>query len=122
MIRAFESIASYDFGTWMLGIMRSFISGGSAAVAGGLSVMGIDSEHFNLHKGLPHVLEMMFTMFLIMGLYRMFEFLQLHGAPDKLEQALANASAQSNKAMIQATKAAGAVADARDAASSENKQ
>lgn len=79
---AISNAKTYAWGDWLIGIMRSFISGGSAAIVSGLTSMGIDSQQFNLtdHKG--HTFEMMGVMFLVQGGYRMFEFLSLHAVPD----------------------------------------
>ena len=74
----------YDWPTWFLGIMRSFISGGSSAMVAGLTSIGIAPGTFNLHSSIRNTLELMGIMFMFQGGYRMFEFLQLHGAPDTL--------------------------------------
>ena len=79
---AVANAQSYDWRTWGLGIMRSFISGGSAAIVSGLTSMGIDSNQFNLTTQKGHTFEMMGIMFLVQGGYRMFEFLSLHSIPD----------------------------------------
>jgi hypothetical protein len=78
MIQALESIKSYDFGTWMVGIFRSFMSGGAVALAtlSGASAVGLDQKA---------TWKMVGINFIALGLYRMGEFLQLHGAPDKIK-------------------------------------
>lgn len=88
-----QNASRYDWSTWLLGILRSFISGGSAAMVSGLSSMGIAPDKFNLTNNTANVVKLMVVMFLFQGSYRMFEFLQLHGAPDQLQQALASAAA-----------------------------
>ena len=96
---AIDNAKSYDWTTWLIGIMRSFLSGGAAAflTLGGGSLVGVPPKQVWL---------MMLINFLAMGLYRMGEFLTLHGAPDKLQQSLDTAAA--------ATKDAGkAIAEAR---------
>lgn len=108
-MQAITNAKQYDFGTWMLGIMRAFISGGSSAIVSGAAVMGIAPEHFNLGAGLGHTLKLMGAMFLFNGIFRLAEFLSLHGAPDQLQASLASAAT--------ATKEAGAaIADAQSQA------
>lgn len=99
-MQAITNAKTYDWSTWTLGIFRSFISGGSSAMVGGMAGMGIAPDRFNLTNNVSHTLELMGTMFLFQGGYRMFEFLQLHGAPDRLQGALETAQ--------QATAVAGA--------------
>jgi hypothetical protein len=67
----------YDWATWWLGIMRAFLSGGAAALltGGGGTLIGIPPSQ---------VYKLMGINFFFMGLYRLGEFLQIHGAPDKL--------------------------------------
>lgn len=96
----------YDWPTWFLGIMRSFISGGSSAMVSGMAGMGIAPDKFNLSDHFGNVMKLMGAMFLFQGGYRMFEFLQLHGAPDQLQQSL-NIAADAN------IKAGAAIADAK---------
>lgn len=78
----------YDWPTWWIGIMRSFISGGSSSMVAAMAGMGIAPDKFNLQTGatggLWHTAELMVVMFVFQGLYRMFEFLTLHSAPDKV--------------------------------------
>ena len=83
----------YDWATWLIGIWRAVISGGSSAVVGGFSNMVIDPDHFNLAGGLRHTLSIMGTMFFIMGLIQMFVFLQTHAAPDKFKNGNTGANA-----------------------------
>jgi len=99
---------SYDWQTWLLGIFRSFISGGSAAMVSGMAGIGIAPDRFNLTNSYGNTLKLMGVMFLFQGGYRMFEFLQLHGAPDKLQVAL-------NTADVAAQQAVGAIKDAKSA-------
>lgn len=95
---AIENAKSYDFQTWLIGIMRSFLSGGAAALAS-LSGAGISGLSLN------QTLKTTAASFLIMGLYRLGEFVTLHGAPDKIDQTLAQA-AQSAQATVVAVKQA----------------
>jgi hypothetical protein len=78
----------YAWGEWYLGIMRSFISGGSSSMVAAMAGMGIAPDKFNLQTGngggIWHTAELMLVMFVFQGLYRMFEFLTLHSAPDKV--------------------------------------
>ena len=82
---AITNAQSYDWKTWLIGIMRSFMSGGAAAflTLGGGALVGVPSRQ---------IWQMMGINFVAMGLYRLGEFLQLHGAPDKLSQSLDNAA------------------------------
>ncbi len=82
----------YAWSEWLLGIFRSFISGGSSAMVSGLASIGIAPDKFNLSSSVGNTLKLMGVMFLFQGGYRMFEFLQLHGAPDQLQAQLATAS------------------------------
>jgi len=86
--------------------MRSFLSGGSAALFTGTggAVLGIPG---------PMVWKLMGINFILMGLYRLGEFLQLHGAPDQLQHKLEEAAAATQVVAEQATKAAEAVAEAK---------
>ncbi len=87
-LAAVTNARSYAWADWLIGIMRSFISGGAAALitGSGGSVLGIPGKQ---------IWELMGINFVLMGLYRMGEFLQLHGAPDQVQQALATAAASS---------------------------
>lgn len=101
-MRAVDNARSYDWASWVLGIMRSFLSGGAAAFMTGTggAVLGIPGRQ---------VWELMAINFVLMGLYRMGEFLQLHGAPDKVQEALSTAAAAN-------VRAGDAIADAQAAA------
>jgi hypothetical protein len=71
----FANAKSYAWSDWWLGIMRSFLSGGAAAFLtfGGGSLVGVPPKQ---------VWEMVGINFIAMGMYRLGEFLQLHGAPE----------------------------------------
>ena len=102
---AYQNAKSYDWATWLIGIFRSFISGGSAAMVSGLTSIGIAPDKFNLTNSVGNTLKLMGVMFLFQGGYRMFEFLQLHGAPDQLAASLqtaAQATAQAGSAIAEA--------------------
>lgn len=113
MIRAFANAQQYDWATWLLGIMRSFISGGSSAMVAGLTSMGIAPGTFNLTNSVGNTLKLCGTMFLFQGGYRMFEYLQLHGTPDQVQAKLDVAASATEKA-------ASAISDAKSAATKEN--
>jgi hypothetical protein len=78
---AIDNAKGYAWGDWWIGIMRSFLSGGAAALLTGTggAVIGIPGHQ---------VWKLMGINFVLMGLYRMGEFLTLHGAPDKRQQIL----------------------------------
>ena len=105
-IAAVVNAQTYDWPTWLLGIFRSFLSGGAGALValGGSTVLKLSLRETLLLTG---------SQFVVMGLYRMGEFLQLHGAPDKLQVALDTAQA--------ATKEAGAAIQDAKAATLEKK-
>lgn len=106
MIAAYHSIRDYAWSDWLVGIMRSFLSGGAAAFLTGTggALVGIPSAM---------VWKLMGINFVMMGLYRLGEFLQLNGAPTQLQKTLETAAA--------ATKEAGqAIAEAKSQAP-ENK-
>jgi hypothetical protein len=107
-VQAFESIKTYDFGTWMIGIMRSFLSGGAAALGGitGSGIAGLNLRQTLIVTG---------SGFVVMGLYRLGEFLQLHGAPDKIQQALTVAENKAKETVA-------AVKDAKAAAPTQDKE
>lgn len=108
-ITAWSNASKYDWPTWWIGILRSFISGGSSSMVAGLTSMGIAPGTFNLSGSLGNTVKLCGVMFLFQGGYRLFEFLSLHGAPDKLSQALDHAAS--------ATKEAGAaISEAKNAA------
>lgn len=92
----------YAWGDWWIGIMRSFLSGGAAALLTGTggAVIGIPGHQ---------VWQLMGINFVLMGLYRMGEFLTLHGAPDKLQQSL-NVAESKTKEAVEAVKDAKAAA------------
>lgn len=96
MITAMRNASGYDWASWAMGIFRSITQGGSNGVLAGLVSMGIDPQHFNITGGgLTHLLEMMGGMFLLSSAVGMFTFLQTHGAPDRVQQALQAAAAAS---------------------------
>ena len=74
-MRAVQNAKEYDWQAWRLGIMRSFLSGGAAAFLtfGGAALAQLPPAK---------TWEMVGINFVAMGLYRMGEFLQLHGAPE----------------------------------------
>jgi hypothetical protein len=104
-MNAIENAKAYDFQTWLIGIMRSFISGGSSAIVSAFAVIGVAPDKFNFSDGLGKTAKVMLFMFAFTGIYRMCEFLQLHGAPDKVEQSLAQA-AESAQVTVAAVKQA----------------
>lgn len=91
-----------------MGIMRSFLSGGAAAFLTGTggALLGIPGKQ---------TLELMGINFISMGLYRMGEFLTLHGAPDRVQSSL-------NVAEEKAKEAVSAVQDAKKSATPIDKQ
>jgi hypothetical protein len=119
MVQMLVNAKGYDWSTWTLGILRSFISGGSASMVAGFTSMGIAPNTFNLTNSIGNTIKLMAVMFLFQGAYRMFEFLAIHGAPDKLQQALQTAADAADASAKQAQVAANAVTDAKEAAVQE---
>jgi hypothetical protein len=121
METAISNAKSYDVATWVLGIFRSFVSGGSSAVVSGFAAIGIAPDRFNFADGMGKTFKMMGVMFLFVGIYRMCEFLALHGAPDKLTQSLDEASVATRAVATQANQAVQAVDQAMTQAAEEKK-
>lgn len=89
----------YDWSTWSMGLMRSFLQGGGGALVGFVGPMATDSRDFNLGSGLGHTAISMLIGFGIAGALQMGMFLKTHGAPDPIvAQALAEAAQASSKA------------------------
>ncbi|HWH59341.1 MAG TPA: hypothetical protein VN682_17055 [Terriglobales bacterium] len=105
---AIDNARTYAWGDWWIGIMRSFLSGGAAAFLTGTggALVGVPSGQ---------VWKLMGINFVLMGLYRMGEFLTLHGAPDKVQENL-------NVAEGKAKEAVAAVQEAQKAATPIDKQ
>jgi hypothetical protein len=103
MLQAAHNASRYDWATWGIGIMRSFLSGGAAAMltGGGGAIAGITAKQQYI---------MMISSFIGMGIYRLGEFLQLHGAPDPIA-AVQDAEAASKEITKQAVKLDSAVQD-----------
>jgi len=99
---AIDNARSYDWSTWLMGIFRSFLSGGAAAFAGltGSGVAGLN---------LRQTLTVTASGFIIMGLYRLGEFLTLHGAPDKVQETLNVAEGKAKEAVAAVQEAQKAV-------------
>ena len=89
---AIDNAKRYAWADWLMGIMRSFLSGGAAALLTGTggAVIGIPGSQ---------VWKLMLINFVLMGLYRMGEFLTLHGAPDKVQENLQVAESKAKEAV-----------------------
>jgi hypothetical protein len=95
---AVANAKAYDWQTWLIGIMRSFLSGGAVALAtlGGAASVGVTGWKMWAMIGIN---------FVTMGLYRLGEFLVLHGAPDQLSdsiQVAADANVKAGEAIAAA--------------------
>jgi len=112
-----QNASRYDWDTWLVGIMRSFIAGGAGVLAGGTGPLVLDPAVFNVStsSGVWHTLASMGIGFLIAGITAMGTFLKTHGAPDQLQQALENAAAN-------AAQTSAAISDAKAAAPASNLQ
>jgi hypothetical protein len=102
-VSAISNAQGYAWADWGIGIMRSFLSGGAAALLTGTggALVGVPNTQ---------IWKLMLINFILMGLYRMGEFLTLHGAPDKLQQSLnvAEDKAKEAVAAVQEAKASNA--------------
>lgn len=76
-------VSKLDWSTWLRGIIGSFISGGSSAIVGGVTVSGIDSEHYNFATHRFYVLVV--TLFLANGVISLAKFLSATPLPDELK-------------------------------------
>lgn len=105
---AISNAQGYAWTDWGIGIMRSFLSGGAAALLTGTggALVGVPNTQ---------IWKLMLINFILMGLYRMGEFLTLHGAPDKLQQSLDVAEGKAKEAVA-------AVQDAKASAVPPEKQ
>jgi len=84
MITVLSHAKSYDWSTWLIGIMRSFIAGGSGAFGAGVADTYLDYGHAAAAGGLVHVMKLMAVTFVVSGVMAMFVFLQTHGAPEQI--------------------------------------
>jgi len=98
--------AHYDWNTWMMGLLRSALSGGSMALItlGGATSLGVSTWKTWTMVGIN---------FIAMALYRMGEFLQLRSGPDPLTQSLDDAEKAADANVASAQKVAEAVSDAK---------
>jgi hypothetical protein len=103
MLAAVSNASRYDWSTWLIGIMRSFLSGAATALTTGTggAIIGIPGKQLWILMGVN---------FVLMGLYRMGEFLQLHGSPDPVALQVAL-----DKAATATKQAQGAVEEAKSA-------
>lgn len=82
MISAVTTARGLDGQGWLLGIMGAFVSGGAGAVSSGFSTILVDPEHFNIHAGLGHLLEVMLATFVFSGIVSLAKYLQQHPVPE----------------------------------------
>lgn len=114
MLAALRTAANLDWSGWLLGIWGATISGGAGAISSGFGTMIVDPDHFNIGQGgLHRVLYVMGVTFGFSAVISLAKYLQLHPTPDQLQQALATAYTEANKAAVQSGVAAHAVADAQ---------
>jgi predicted transporter len=115
-MQALTNARGYDWATWLLGIVRSAVSGGALSIlnTGGTAI--IVPESVNTGAGLHKLLALLGIYFVIGAVIHMAIFLSTHGAPDPFQQSLATAAVQADKTVVQAQKSADAVADAQSKA------
>ena len=75
-------VSGYEWSTWAIGLMRSFVAGGAGALSAPIGPMIMDAGDYNLSGGLHKVLATMGIAFVVTGLAGMGIFLKTHGAPD----------------------------------------
>jgi hypothetical protein len=117
MINAVTTATTLDWKGWALGIMGALISGGAGAIASGTAITIVDAQdpdHFVMQGN--HMIEAMAITFVISAVVSLAKYLQSHPVPDQVQAAIAAAATESNKAVIQASKAADAVANAQTVA------
>jgi hypothetical protein len=104
MVAMMAHASKYNWSDWMVGIMRSFLSGGAVALTTGTggAILGIPGKQVWILMGVN---------FILLGLYRMGEFLSIHGAPDPVALQVAL-----DKAQVATKEAGAAVAEAKAAA------
>jgi hypothetical protein len=95
---AVTNARAYDWATWLMGIMRSFIAGGSGAFGAGVADTWLDYGHASAAGGLSHILKLMGCTFVVSGFGAMFVFLHTHGAPDQMQASLATAATKTAEA------------------------
>ncbi len=107
-----------DWGGWIRGIVSAVIGGGSGAVSAGFGTVlsdWKDPDHFALQPG--HLFETMGICFAFTGFLALMTFLHNHPIPDMepaMQQAVAKAAVEADKAKVQAAVAADAVADVQN--------
>lgn len=97
-MQAFATASKLDWSGWFYGVWTSTMSGAWGAVAGISGPMLTDAKDFNLGSGLSHTLESMAIGFLLTGLFSLAKFLQVHPAPDKVQESLADAATANKEA------------------------
>ena len=70
-----------DFSNWLYGLWVGVVGGGSTAVIGGLT-LGSKDPYYAF--GTAQSLDMMWSMFVVAGLYSGFAYLAKHPAPDRV--------------------------------------
>lgn len=69
-----------DFTAWVRGLLSAGISGGSAAITGGIVVSGMDPDRYNFQAGKFWILTG--TLFTVNAVVSIAKFLQTHPIPD----------------------------------------
>lgn len=97
-INALSTVKQLDWSGWFLGLWTSTISAIAGAIAGALGPMITDPKDFNLGTGLHHTIVSVSIGAGITGVVSLAKYLQMHPAPDQLQQALADAAKSTQKA------------------------
>jgi hypothetical protein len=75
----------YDWQTWFMGIMRSWISGGASSLANTGIASALLPQQINLGKGLHTLLTFTVLSFLGGAIIHLAIFLSTHGAPEPVK-------------------------------------
>src|ERR1035437_2719757 len=85
----------YDWATWLVGIMRSAVSGGATSIlnTSGTSLILPDKVNLTTPTGFHMLLILLGVYFFMGAVTHMAIFLETHGMPDRIQFALAQAAA-----------------------------
>lgn len=87
---AVNNAKRYDWQTWLVGILRSFVGGGAGAVASGFGTIAVHPE--DLHGGVLKIFASMGISFLFVGVVHMAIFLSTHASPDLVGGSISEAA------------------------------
>jgi len=76
-----------DWRVWLKGLLAAIISGSANGVVTAYSLLGIDSEHFNLNTGLHNVLQVAGSVAVISGFLGAAMYLRQSPVPGEASKA-----------------------------------